>query len=165
MLRPETSCENFVEHVLRIVQIHFDFFEDHLTFFFDVVRIEFRAKDEIRDDIERDRQMLVENFGVETYLLFGSERVQHAADRIHFASDGFRRPTLRALEDHVLDEMSEAVFFRDFPAGAIADPQADRDRPDVGHGLRDDDEAVGQNVLLNVARFGRSRHIEIVAQE
>ena len=32
----------------------------------------------------------------------------------------------------------------------------------MGHGLGDDHETVGQNVLLNVARFGG--HLNIVAQ-
>ena len=155
MLRPETACEYVVKQIFRIVQVHLDFFEDHLAFFFHVVGIKLWTEDEIRDDVESDGQVLVENFGVEADLLFGSKSVEHAADGIHFAGDGFGRAALRTLENHVLDEVRETVFLGDFAAGTVANPNADGDGTDVGHGLREDHETVGQNVLLNVARFRR----------
>jgi len=69
--------------------------------------------------------MLVENFGVEADLLFGSKSVEHAANGIHLAGDGFGERPLRALENHVLDKVSEAVFLGNFTAGAVANPNAD----------------------------------------
>src|SRR6266436_1361057 len=162
MLRPESARENFVKEILGIVQIHFYFFEDHLAFLLHVFGIEFRAEHEVGDHVKGDGQVLVKNLGVEANLFLGSEGVEHAADRIHFAGDGFGGAALRALEDHVLHEVREAVLFRNFAAGAVADPQADGDGAHVGHGLGDDHEAVGQNVFLNVARFGG--HINIVTQ-
>ena len=102
--------------------------------------------------------MVVEHFGVKTNLLFRGESVEHAADRIHFAGDSFRGAALGAFENHVLDEMREAVFFRDFAARAVANPNADRDGTDVGHGLGDDHEAIAENVLLDVTRFRGGSH-------
>src|SRR6267143_3004732 len=162
MLRPESARENFVQEILGIVQIHFYFFEDNLAFLLHVFGIEFRAQDEVGDDVKGDRQMLVQDFGVEADLFLGSEGVEHAADGIHFAGDGFGGAALRALEDHVLHEVREAVLFGNFAAGAVADPQADGDGAHVGHSLGDHHEAVGQNVLLNIARFGG--HANIVTQ-
>src|SRR5947209_7040483 len=162
MLRPEAARENFVKKILGIVQVHFNFFEDHLALFLHIFRIEFRAEDKIRDDVESDRQVLVKNLGVEANLFLGSEGVKHAADGVHFAGDGFGGATLRALENHVLHEVGQAVLLGDFAAGAVADPDTHGNGAHVGHGLGDDHEAVGQNVLLNVARFGG--HLIIVAQ-
>src|SRR6202158_4766534 len=162
MLRPETARKYVVKQIFRIVQVHLDFFEDDLAFLFHVIGIEFWPKDQIRDDVESNGQVLVKNFGVETNLLLGSEGVEHAADGVHFAGDGFGGAALRALKNHVLHEVGEAVLFGNFAAGAVADPDAYGDGAHMGHGLGDNHQAVGQNVLLNVARLGR--HIEIVTQ-
>src|SRR5579871_1468880 len=151
MLGPEAAGKNVVEEIFGIVEIHLDLFEDHLAFFADVVGIETRAEDEIGDDVESDGQMLVENLGVETDLFFGGEGIEHAADGIHFAGDIFGGAAFGAFEDHVLEEMSEAVFGGVFAAGAIADPDADGDGADMLHGLGDDDQSVGKNVTLDVA--------------
>ena len=152
MLGPETAGENVVEKIFGIVQVHLDFFEDNLALFIDVVGIELGTKDEIGDDVERDREMLVENFGVEADLFLGGEGVEHAANGIHFAGDGFGGTALSAFENHVLEEMSEAVFGGGFAAGTIANPDADGDGADVLHRLGDDNESVGEDVAMNVAR-------------
>ena len=70
MFRPESAGEDFVQQRFRVVQIHLDFFEDYLALFGDVFGIETRAKAKVRDDVEGDRQVIVENFGVEADLLF-----------------------------------------------------------------------------------------------
>ena len=116
MLRPESTRKNLVQHVLGIVQIHFDFFEYDLPLFLQVLGIELRPQHQVRDDAERDRQMLVEHFGVEANLLFGGEGVEHAPDRVHFPRNRFRRAALGAFEDHMLHEVRQAVFGGDFPA-------------------------------------------------
>src|SRR6266853_2843108 len=107
MLRPEAACENFVQQRFRIVEIHLDLFENYLTFFCHVVGIEERTKTQVGNNIERNGEMIVENFGVEANLFFGGEGVEHSADRIHFTGDGFGGTALRAFEDHVLHEMRD----------------------------------------------------------
>ncbi len=158
MLGPEATRENVVEKILGIVHVHLDFFEDDLAFFPDVAGIELGTKNEVGDNVEGDGQMLVEDFGVEANLLLRGERIEHAADRVHFAGDSFGGAALGTLENHVLDEMGEAVFFRNFAAGAVADPDADGDGAHVGHGLGDDHEAVAENVFLDVPSFRGSCH-------
>src|SRR5260370_17055026 len=127
MFRPETTGENLVKKIFGIVQVHLDLFEDHLALFFHIVGIELWAKDKIGDDVEGDGQMLVKNLGIETDLFFGSEGIEHAADGIHFAGDGFGGAALRALKNHVLHEVGEAVLFGNFTARALAHPPATRD--------------------------------------
>src|SRR5229473_150414 len=162
MLRPEAAGENLVKKIFGIVQVHFYFFEDDLAFLLHIFGVKFRAEHQVGDDVKGDGQMLVKNFGVEADLFLGSKSVEHATNGIHFAGDRFGGTALRALENHVLHKVRQAVLFGNFAAGAVADPDADGDGAHVGHGLGDDHEAVGQNVLLNVARFGG--HINIVTQ-
>ena len=87
--------------------------------------------------------MLIEDFGVEADLFFRREGVQHSAYGIHFASDRFRGAALGALEDHVLHEMGQPIFFRNFPARAIAHPDPDGNGANVRHGFGNDYQAVG----------------------
>ena len=165
MLGPDSASKDFMEEILGIVEIHLDFFEDDLALFFDVVGVKFGTQDEIGDDVEGDGQVLVEDFGVEANLFFGSEGVEHAADGVHFAGDGFGTAALGSFENHVLDKVGEAVFGRRFATGAIAHPDTDRDGADVAHGLGQDDQTVGEFVALDVARFdGERRHECIVTQ-
>jgi hypothetical protein len=56
--------------------------------------------------------------------------------------------------------VSQAVLLRGFAAGAVANPDADRDGADMAHGLGHHDETVGQSVPLDIALF--SNHTEIV---
>src|SRR2546429_9336406 len=82
MLRPEAARKNFVKELLGIVQVHFYFFEDDLAFLLHILRIEFRAKDKVRDDVKSDAQVLVKNFGIETNLFLGSEGVRSEERRV-----------------------------------------------------------------------------------
>ena len=73
-------------------------------------------------------QVFVEHLGVEANHLFGGEGVEIAADRIDRTRDVFGRPVGRAFEEHVLDEVREAVFFGGFAAGTARNPNPDRKR-------------------------------------
>jgi len=127
MIGPETAGEQFLKKIFGIVHVHLDFFEDNLALLPDVFGVKQRPKNEVGENIEGDGEMFVEDLGVKTDLLLGSEGVQHAADGIHFAGDGLGGAALGTLENHVLDEMSEAVFLRELAAGTVADPEADGD--------------------------------------
>lgn len=154
VIGPEAAGEDVVEKIFRVVHVHLDFFEDDLAFFLDIFGIEFGAQDEIGENVEGNREMGVEDFGVEADLFLGSEGVEHAANGIHFAGDVFGGASLGALEDHMFEEMGGAVFGGGFPAGAVADPDANGDGTDVLHSLRDNHEAVGESVTIDIARVG-----------
>ena len=115
-------------------------------------------RDAFKDDSSimkgNQAQMIIQNFSIEADLFLGREGIEHAADRVHFAGNGFGGTALGAFEDHVLHKMSEAVLLGGFAAGAIANPYPDGDGADVVHGLGDHNETVGQNMPLDVAMFG-----------
>ena len=62
---PEILCEQLVNQIFGIVLVHLDFFEDHLLFLGNVIVLKFRAQHQVGKDIERNRQVLIEDFGVE----------------------------------------------------------------------------------------------------
>jgi hypothetical protein len=58
-----------------------------------------------------------------------------------------------AFEDHVLDEVRDAVRLRGLVARTGLKPNADRGRADVLHLLGDHGEAVRQHLAANIANF------------
>ena len=57
-----------------------------------------------------------------------------------------------ALEQHVLDEVRDAVLLRRFAARAGAHPDAHRNRAHVRHGFRDHAHAVSERGHLDIPR-------------
>ena len=72
-----------------------------------------------------------------------------AFNRFH---DIVRRTLVRALEQQVLDEMRDAVFFRRLIGRTRLDPNRDRSRPDVGQVFQRNRQPVVQ--LLDFGRLG-----------
>src|SRR6266581_5349792 len=153
MVGPEALRKQLVDQILGIIQLHLDFFENHLLFFAEVPIIKTRAQDKVGNNVEGDGEMLVEDFGVEADHFFGGEGVQHPADGINRACNVFGAAALGAFKDHVLDEVGDAVLIGSLAARAGADPNAYGNRADVQHGLGNDYETVGENALLDVARL------------
>jgi len=150
---PETLREDFVDEVVGVVLIHFDFFEDDAAFFGDVGSIEDGMDDEIAKDIHGERKVFVQDFDVEADAFFCGEGIHVAADGVDLAGDIFGGAGFRALEHHVLDEVGNPVEFRTFVARTGLEPDADGDRANVGHLLGDDGQAVRQDLTTNAAGF------------
>ena len=153
MIFPEVLGEDFVDEVVGIVFVHFDFFEDHAPLAGDVLGGERGMQDEVGENFERDRNVFVEHFDVEADAFFGGEGVHVAADGVDLAGDLLGSAVLGAFEDHVLDEMGDAVRLRSFVARTGFEPNADGSRADVLHLLGDYGEAVGQHLTTNIADF------------
>ena len=84
-----------------------------------------------------------------------AEGVEVATDGVDFAGDVLRGAGGGAFEDHVLYEVGEAIFFDWFVTGAGVDPGAHGDGAHVGHGLGEDEEAVGEDGAADVAGLVR----------
>ena len=153
MLGPKPASENFVQKILGIVHVHLDFFQDDLLLLGEVFGIKIGTEDEVGDDVEGDGKMFIEHFGVEADLFLGGEGVKHAADGIHFTRDRFRGAALGAFENHVLNEVGQAVFVGCFSARTAAHPHADGNGAHVRHILGNDHQVVGQSVLFDIASF------------
>ena len=88
--------------------------------------------------------------------LLGGEGVEVAANRVRGAGDLLGAAVLRALEEHVLDKMRDAVFLGPLLTRARAQPDADGNGTDRRHRLGEDREPVGKNVFVNVRHPSKS---------
>ncbi len=149
MLSPKIAGKHFVDEVFGIVFNHANFFENDGALTIDFVRRKLRIKDHIGENVEDGFQMFVEDASIEAGHFPGSEGIDHAADGIDFAGDCFGSAAACAFEKHVLEKMGNAVELRSFVARAGANPDACGNGTNVGHGFRDDNEAVGQSGLLD----------------
>ena len=101
-----------MHEVVGVVFVHLDLFEDDALFALEIGLGKLRVEDEIAEDIERRVHVFVEHLDVEADGFLAGEGVEIAADRVDFPGDVLRRAGGGAFEDHVLDEVREAVFFR-----------------------------------------------------
>ncbi len=143
MVLPEILRENLVHQVVGIVLVHLDLFEDYPALAHDVIVVEDRIQHQVGENIERCGDMLIENLEVEADGLFAGERVQVAADRVHLARNALGGSRLRSLEDHVFDEMRDAVYFRQLMSRAGPDPHTHGNRPDMLHAFGQNSQAGG----------------------
>src|SRR5215471_11488791 len=153
MILPEVLSEDFVDEVVRVVLVHLDLFENDAPFADDVLGIKYRAKHQVAEDIERNRQMLIQDLDVETDAFLGGKSVHIPTDGVDLAGDLLGGATLGAFEDHMLDEMGDAIPLGVLITGAGLEPHANGSRANVRHLLGDDGEAVGQHLTPDVARF------------
>ncbi len=79
---------------------------------------------QVGENIEGDGDVVGQRLDVEADGLFAGESVKVAADGVHFAGDVLGGAGASALEEHVLDEVGDAVGFGGLAAGAGLDPYA-----------------------------------------
>ena len=138
-----------MDEVVGRVLDHLDLFDDDFLLALDVFGAERRIADDVGEDVDGERQMLVEHLDVVARVFLRGERVELAADRIDRLRDVFRRPARRALEEHVLDEVRDAAALGRFVARPARQPHADADRTDLRHPLGEKTKAVIENVSDN----------------
>ena len=127
MAAPEAFRENLVDQIVGGVLDHLDLFENDFFLFLDVVLGHQRIADQVGENFDRERQVLIEHLEVIAGVFLGGKGIDLPADRIHLLRDFFRRPGGRALEEHVLDKVRDAHAFRRFVPRAARQPDADGD--------------------------------------
>jgi hypothetical protein len=176
MVVPEALGENLVDQIVGRVLDHLDLFEDHLLFALDVFFREQRVADQVREDLDRERQVLVEHLGVVAGVFLRRERVDLAADRIDLLRDLLGVARRRALEEHVLDEVRDAGVIGRLVARAARQPDADGDRPHVRHPLGGETDTVGKHgstdigcghvgILPRLSDYGRGNYPKIISDQ
>src|SRR5208283_4039860 len=123
---PEIMSEDFVDEVVGIVLVHFDLFEDDAAFAGYVLGGECGMKHQVGENLKRNWNVFVEHLDAEADALFGGEGVHVAADAVDLAGNLLGGAVLGAFEDHVLDEVGDAVDLRGLVAGTGLEPNADR---------------------------------------
>ena len=82
MVLPESLREELVDEIVGRVLDHLDLFDDDLLLALDVVGRERRVADDVGQDVDGERQVLVEHLDVVARVFLRGERVELAADRI-----------------------------------------------------------------------------------
>ena len=143
---PEALGEELVDQIVGRVLDHLDLFDDDLLLALDVDRRKRGIEHDIRQDVDGQRQMLVEHLDVVARVFLGREGVELTADRVDRLGDVLRAARPGALEEHVLHEVRDAAALGRFVAGPPRQPDADADRADLRHPLRQDAQAVIEGV-------------------
>jgi len=132
---PEALREELVDEDVGVIFVDLDFFEDDAPLAFDVGRGKDGVEDEVAEDVEGDGDVVGEGFDVEADGLFAGKGVEIASDGVHFTGDELGRAGAGAFEEHVLDEVGDAVGFGGLAAGTGLDPNAHGDGAEVFHAL------------------------------
>ena len=104
-------------------------------------RIEDRILEDVAEDVERQRDVVLEHARIVRGGLDAGRGVDFTPDRLDLLGDLGRGTRRGALEGHVLEEVREAVLVVAFRARAGADPDAERRALQMVHLVRDDPEA------------------------
>ncbi len=118
--------ERFLEDIFDMPHwgrfVHAYFFDDDALFAFDLFRVEEWVKNHIVQDIKEEHEMLAWGLDVKRGVVLGGESVELRADTVEVLRQ-FEggRSRLRAFEEEMLDEMSDAIDARVFVTGADLD--------------------------------------------
>ena len=102
---PDLPCEQIVDDVVGRVLDHLDLLQDDRFLALQLVGVEERVQEDVGQEIDGERQVLVEDLDVEAGMLLGGEGVHLAADRVHGASDRLGAARGGPLEYEVLDQV------------------------------------------------------------
>src|SRR2546422_865793 len=108
MALPELCGEEVMDQVVGRVLHHLDLLEHNRLYALELLGVEDRVQEDVGQEIDRERQVLVEHLDIEAGVLLRGEGVHLAADRVHRARDGLGGARLGALEDEGLDEGGHA---------------------------------------------------------
>ena len=125
----------------RVVDLG-DLLHDDLALALELFGGHHRVLQDIGQDVDGERHVLLEHTGDEGGLLARGIGVEVAADRFDLLDDGERAAPLGALERHVLQEMRDAVELAPLDARASVDPDADRRGLETRHVDGGDPQAV-----------------------
>jgi hypothetical protein len=146
LIREHALADEVEDQVVGCVVEHRDLFQHDLALLLEVVPA--RRRHHPADDVERLRQVLVDDPRVDRRRLAGRPRVQLGAEAIEDLRDLERRMTIRAPEQQVLDEVRDACDRGGLVTRAHPDPGAYCHRAHARHELRRDAQPRGQRRQL-----------------
>ena len=132
---PEVLRKRLVDQVVGAVLVHLDLLQNHALLAADVLGRKGRVENQVAEKFKRRSNILIQYFDVEADVLLASECVQVPADGVHLARKLTCVARRRSLEDHVLDEVRDAVQLQRLVARAGANPHAHGDGADVRDAL------------------------------
>jgi hypothetical protein len=144
VIGPERGYENLVHEIVRRVLDHPDFLEDHAALHLHVFSGEARRGDDVGQQIERGRHLLVEHVRVERGVLLAGERVDVASEDVDDFGDVGGGAALGAFEDEMLEKVRRAAVLFRLHCRAAAQIEPERGGANVRQRFDDDREAGGK---------------------
>ena len=149
LIRVQEPVVDIPDVALRRVEVHVHLLEDHALLLRDLRLVEARVEEHVGEDVEREVACLRPAADVVAGQLLARESVELAADRVDLGRDRARgRTPLRALEEHVLGEVRDALRLGRLVPRAGREHHEARDRSDLRERRGHDANAVAQRRLL-----------------
>jgi hypothetical protein len=145
---PHRLQKEIVDHLVGRVVVHFDLFEHDFLLFGELLRVEERVLEHIREHVERQRNVAIDHLGVVAGRLFIGKGVEASAHAVHRFSDLAGITPRGPLEEHVLDEVRDAALLSPLERGADVGPDADAGRTHGRHALGEHAQAARQGRLF-----------------
>ena len=150
MVRKDCSGEVLEGDIVGIVLIHVDLFDHHMALGVDLVGAKGGTLDDLGENVEPRRQLLVQDPCPKAGGFLGCESVGLRTYRI----EGFRDVTsgelLGSLEKEMLEEMGDTRLVVALVTGSGVDPAAKGHGSEGGHRLRNHSDIVGKSCQVVV---------------
>src|SRR4029077_5456837 len=143
----EIHTEKIVDVIIRSIFGLRNLLKNDRSFPLNLLAVKNRMEKNVGQEIHRQRQILVQHFGVITGVLLRRKRVEHSSYRIHLLRDLGCGPSLRALEKQMLNKVGNPVLLGRFVAGAVLHPNTQAGGTMIRHLLRNNPDAVIENSL------------------
>ena len=121
-----------------------DFLDDDALLARQFFGIEDRVLQNVGENVDGERDIVLQHAGVIGGLFASGIGVDEAADAFDLFGDAAGGAALGALERHVLEHVSDAVRFLRLVARARVHPDADGGGFEVRHRVGDDGQAIGK---------------------
>ena len=142
VLRPGLRLQQVEHQIVGRVVGGGDLLQDDVALILELFAIEHRIDDYVGQHIEREPPVILEHPRVIGGVLHGRRGIDVAARRLDLLGDVARRPPPGALEGHMLEEMRNAVLAWLLVARPCPDPDPERHRLQLRHGMGHDGEPV-----------------------
>ena len=114
MIRPKCFVEQFLDVLMRLVEIHGQFFLDDISFLVDLAGSNFELRNMSMSTSSRSLKRSVACFGVKAGVFLRGEGIEISADAFDILRNLLRRAVTCAFKQQMLDEMRDSAR----PAGS-----------------------------------------------
>jgi len=131
MLRPQRLVGEIEHLIVRRVLDGVDLFEDDVALELQVARAQHRIPHQVGEDVQRLRQVAVQDARLECRGVTRGVGVERPAPRLERQRDLLRGTALGALEHHVLEQVGNAHLAAGLVGARAAHPDPHRHRADA----------------------------------
>ncbi|MNI38799.1 hypothetical protein D3C73_929560 [compost metagenome] len=135
-----------------------DFLQDHVFFAAQFFLVEFRLRQNVCKDIDRQRHMILEHARIIGCGFCRGRRIQLSPDILDLLGDVAGAAPCCSLEGHVLEQMGDAMLFFGLVARTRLDPHAECHAFQMWHAFGDDSQPGGEpgNLYIHTMSFRRA---------